>query len=192
MAAATRTSRRPEARAALRISRGESGRWCSYRCPERHRTYASAHRRGTKPTPHTPTCGSGSSEKRFTVRTCSRPFGSRTRAASATSASASRLCSSVPSETTRRKERSAKREMLAVAADERRAHAGALQPTSRNDQPSEGDVDADHALAEPAAREHEVGGAAADVEPPATRRRRPPTRARATRPREVPRRRRTA
>ena len=33
----------------------------------RHRTYESAHRRGTNPTPHTPTCGSGSSEKRFTV-----------------------------------------------------------------------------------------------------------------------------
>jgi hypothetical protein len=58
--------------------------------------------------------------------------------------------------------------VLAIAADQRRAHPGALQPTSRDDEPSEGDVDPDHALPATQAGQHEIGGPTADVEPPAT------------------------
>ena len=63
-----------------------------------------------------------------------------------------------------------KREVLAIAADEWRADAGALQAAARNDEPPERDVDPDHPLPAPEARKHQIGGAATDVEPPSTRR----------------------
>src|SRR4051812_5596539 len=63
---------------------------------------------------------------------------------------------------------SGEREVLAIATHQRRADARALQATTRDDEPAECDVDADHALPAPLTREYEVGGAAAYVDPPAS------------------------
>src|SRR5439155_7770799 len=59
-------------------------------------------------------------------------------------------------------------EMFGVAAHQRRREPRALQTTTRDDEPPEGDVDANDRQSTSCAREHQVCRTTSNIEPPAS------------------------